>query len=83
MDVLWRRRRTKRQGKEKVPRDDTYLAPSSFAYPVEDSDSDEQLVVATTRLDPCWEIRPLPLRGKFVIHPFSARRIPIIGRYGI
>lgn len=59
---------------------------TSFAYPIEDSD--EQLVVATTRLetmlgDTAVAIHPEDprykhLHGKFVIHPFNNRRIPIV-----
>ena len=59
---------------------------TSFAYPVENSD--EQLVVATTRLetmlgDTAVAIHPEDprykhLHGKFVIHPFNGRRIPIV-----
>jgi valyl-tRNA synthetase len=59
---------------------------TSFAYPIEDSD--EQLVVATTRLetmlgDTAVAVHPEDdrykhLHGKFVIHPFSGRKIPII-----
>ncbi|KAF9212211.1 hypothetical protein BGZ59_007077 [Podila verticillata] len=58
----------------------------SFAYPVENSD--EKIVVATTRIetmigDTAVAIHPKDerykhLHGKFVIHPFSGRRIPII-----
>jgi valyl-tRNA synthetase len=59
---------------------------TSFAYPVEDSE--EKLIVATTRLetmlgDTAVAIHPddaryKHLHGKFVIHPFNGRRIPII-----
>eukprot|EP00592_Proboscia_alata_P007361 CAMPEP_0194354082 /NCGR_PEP_ID=MMETSP0174-20130528/2268_1 /TAXON_ID=216777 /ORGANISM="Proboscia alata, Strain PI-D3" /LENGTH=1086 /DNA_ID=CAMNT_0039122851 /DNA_START=57 /DNA_END=3317 /DNA_ORIENTATION=- len=59
---------------------------TSFAYPIENSE--EKLVVATTRLetmlgDTAVAIHPddpryTHLHGKFVIHPFSSRRIPII-----
>jgi len=59
---------------------------TSFAYPIENSD--EQLVVATTRLetmlgDTAVAIHPddpryTHLHGKFVIHPFNGRRIPIV-----
>eukprot|EP00956_Cyclotella_meneghiniana_P010179 scaffold14046_cov76-Cyclotella_meneghiniana.AAC.8 len=59
---------------------------TSFAYPVEDSE--EKLIVATTRLetmlgDTAVAIHPEDARykhlhGKFVIHPFNGRRIPII-----
>lgn len=57
-----------------------------FAYPVENSD--ESIVVATTRLetmlgDTAVAVHPkdplyLHLHGKYVIHPFQSRRIPII-----
>jgi valyl-tRNA synthetase len=59
---------------------------TSFAYPVEDSD--EQIIVATTRLETMLgdtgvavhpdDPRYKHLHGKFVIHPFNGRRIPII-----
>ncbi|CAK4081064.1 unnamed protein product [Aphanomyces euteiches] len=59
---------------------------TSFGYVVEGSD--EQLIVATTRLetmlgDSAVAIHPedtryTHLHGKFVVHPFSGRRIPII-----
>lgn len=59
---------------------------TSFAYPIEDSE--EKLIVATTRLetmlgDTAVAIHPEDerykhLHGKFVIHPFNGRRIPII-----
>jgi valyl-tRNA synthetase len=59
---------------------------TSFAYPVEGSE--EQIVVATTRLetmlgDTAVAVHPdderyKHLHGKFVIHPFNKRRIPII-----
>jgi len=59
---------------------------TSFAYPIEDSE--EQLIVATTRLetmlgDTAVAIHPEDARykhlhGKFVIHPFNNRRIPIV-----
>lgn len=59
---------------------------TSFAYPIEDSD--EKLVVATTRLetmlgDTAVAVHPedpryTHLHGKYVIHPFNNRRIPII-----
>ncbi|KAG0352238.1 AP-1 adaptor complex sigma subunit Aps1, partial [Mortierella sp. AD032] len=58
----------------------------SFAYLVESSD--EKIIVATTRIetmigDTAIAIHPKDerykhLHGKFVIHPFSGRRIPII-----
>ncbi|KAG0255443.1 AP-1 adaptor complex sigma subunit Aps1 [Actinomortierella ambigua] len=58
----------------------------SFAYPVEGSD--EKIVVATTRIetmigDTAVAVHPQDprykhLHGKFVVHPFSGRRIPII-----
>jgi len=57
-----------------------------FAYPVEDSS--EKIIVATTRLetmlgDTAVAIHPddpryKHLHGKFVLHPFTGRRIPII-----
>jgi valyl-tRNA synthetase len=59
---------------------------TSFAYPVENSD--EKIVVATTRLetmlgDTAVAVHPnddryTHLHGKFLIHPFNGRRIPII-----
>lgn len=59
---------------------------TSFAYPVENSD--EQIVVATTRLetmlgDTAVAVHPEDprykhLHGKFVVHPFNGRRIPIV-----
>lgn len=59
---------------------------TSFAYPVEGSE--ERLVVATTRLetmlgDTAVAIHPedpryTHLHGKFVVHPFNGRRIPIV-----
>lgn len=59
---------------------------TSFAYPIEGSD--EKLIVATTRLetmlgDTAVAIHPEDsrykhLHGKYVIHPFNNRRIPII-----
>jgi len=59
---------------------------TSFAYPVEDSD--EQLIVATTRLETMLgdtavavhpeDTRYKHLHGKHVIHPFSGRKIPIV-----
>mmetsp|Transcript_20106 Transcript_20106/g.36669 ORF Transcript_20106/g.36669 Transcript_20106/m.36669 type:complete len:1094 (-) Transcript_20106:194-3475(-) len=59
---------------------------TSFAYPIEDSD--EKLIVATTRLetmlgDSAVAIHPEDARykhlhGKHVVHPFNGRRIPII-----
>jgi valyl-tRNA synthetase len=59
---------------------------TSFAYPVEGSE--EHIVVATTRLetmlgDTAVAVHPedpryVHLHGKYVIHPFNGRRIPII-----
>lgn len=59
---------------------------TSFAYPVEGSD--EKIVVATTRLetmlgDTAVAVHPEDnrykhLHGKYVIHPFNSRRIPIV-----
>ncbi|XP_071039659.1 valine--tRNA ligase [Parasteatoda tepidariorum] len=58
----------------------------SFAYPVENSN--EEIVVATTRIETMLgdtavavhpnDTRYKHLHGKFVIHPFCSRRIPII-----
>lgn len=58
----------------------------SFAYPIENSD--ERVVVATTRIetmlgDTAIAVHPTDARykhlhGKFVVHPFQDRRIPII-----
>ena len=59
---------------------------TSFAYPIEDSD--EKLIVATTRLetmlgDTAVAIHPEDARykhlhGKHVVHPFNGRKIPIV-----
>ena len=59
---------------------------TSFAYKIEDSD--EEIIVATTRLetmlgDTAVAVHPndpryTHLHGKYVIHPFVNRRIPII-----
>lgn len=59
---------------------------TSFAYKVEDSE--EEIVVATTRLetmlgDTAVAVHPedpryTHLHGKFVVHPFGGRRIPIV-----
>ena len=59
---------------------------TSFAYPIENSD--EQIVVATTRLETMLgdtgvavhpdDPRYKHLHGKYVVHPFNNRRIPII-----
>ncbi|KAK4686354.1 valyl-tRNA synthetase, partial [Tremellales sp. Uapishka_1] len=59
---------------------------TSFAYPIENSE--EQIIVATTRPetmlgDTAVAVHPDDERykhlvGKFVIHPFNGRRIPII-----
>ena len=61
---------------------------TSFAYPVEDSATNEVIVVATTRLetmlgDMAVAVHPddpryKHLHGKHVVHPFSGRKIPII-----
>ncbi|KAJ3322660.1 hypothetical protein HDV06_002874 [Boothiomyces sp. JEL0866] len=58
----------------------------SFAYPIENSD--EKIIVATTRLetmlgDTAIAVHPSDkryqhLHGKFVIHPFQNRKIPIV-----
>jgi valyl-tRNA synthetase len=57
-----------------------------FAYKVEDSD--DEIVVATTRLetmlgDTAVAVHPedpryTHLHGKFLVHPFVSRRIPVI-----
>ncbi|KAL4154649.1 hypothetical protein PRNP1_006766 [Phytophthora ramorum] len=59
---------------------------TSFGYPVEGSD--EQIIVATTRLETMLgdsgvavhpeDPRYTHLHGKFVTHPFNGRRIPIV-----
>ena len=59
---------------------------TSFSYPVENSD--EKITVATTRLetmlgDTAVAVHPEDprykhLHGKFLVHPFNGRRIPII-----
>ncbi|KAJ7714891.1 tRNA synthetases class I-domain-containing protein [Mycena maculata] len=59
---------------------------TSFAYPIEDSD--ERIIVATTRPETMLgdtaiaihskDPRYAHFHGKFVIHPFNGRRIPII-----
>eukprot|EP00604_Paraphysomonas_vestita_P004168 CAMPEP_0174821978 /NCGR_PEP_ID=MMETSP1107-20130205/11936_1 /TAXON_ID=36770 /ORGANISM="Paraphysomonas vestita, Strain GFlagA" /LENGTH=974 /DNA_ID=CAMNT_0016039717 /DNA_START=170 /DNA_END=3095 /DNA_ORIENTATION=- len=61
---------------------------TSFAYKVVDSETDEEIVVATTRLetmlgDTAVAIHPKDprythLHGKFLQHPFLDRKIPII-----
>lgn len=61
---------------------------TSFAYKVDGSETDEEIVVATTRLetmlgDTAVAVHPddpryKHLHGKFVIHPFVDRKIPII-----
>ncbi|CAN0389372.1 unnamed protein product [Lampetra fluviatilis] len=58
----------------------------SFAYKVEDSD--EEVVVATTRVETMLgdtgvavhpdDPRYTHLRGRFVLHPFCGRRLPIV-----
>ncbi|OXG32312.1 valine-tRNA ligase [Cryptococcus neoformans Ze90-1] len=59
---------------------------TSFAYPIEDSD--ERIIVATTRPetmlgDTAIAVHPndpryTHLHGKFAVHPFNGRRIPIV-----
>ncbi|GJE94069.1 valyl-tRNA synthetase-like protein [Phanerochaete sordida] len=59
---------------------------TSFAYPIENSD--EKIIVATTRIetmlgDTAIAVHPEDprykhLHGKFAVHPFLGRRIPII-----
>lgn len=61
---------------------------TSFAYPVEGTTTNEEIVVATTRLetmlgDTAVAVHPddpryQHLHGKCVVHPFNGRRIPII-----
>ena len=58
----------------------------SFAYPIEDSD--EEIVVATTRLETMLgdvavavhpeDTRYKHLHGKFVVHPVTGRKLPIV-----
>ena len=59
-----------------------------FAYKIEGGTDDEELVVATTRLetmlgDTAVAVHPDDSRyakyhGKYVIHPIDARRLPIV-----
>ncbi|KAJ6513801.1 tRNA synthetases class I-domain-containing protein [Mycena vitilis] len=59
---------------------------TSFAYPIENSD--EKIIVATTRPETMvgdtaiavhsQDPRYMHLHGKFVVHPFNGRRIPIL-----
>lgn len=59
---------------------------TSFAYPIENSD--ERIIVATTRPetmlgDTAIAVHPndpryTHLHGKFAVHPFNGRRIPIV-----
>lgn len=59
---------------------------TSFAYPIEDSD--ERIIVATTRPetmlgDTAIAVHPndpryTHLHGKFAVHPFNGRKIPIV-----
>ncbi|TYZ58576.1 hypothetical protein PybrP1_009956 [[Pythium] brassicae (nom. inval.)] len=61
---------------------------ASFGYPVEGGAAGEQIVVATTRLETMLgdtgvavhpdDPRYAHLHGKFVVHPFDGRRIPIV-----
>jgi valyl-tRNA synthetase len=61
---------------------------TSFAYKVADSDNDEEIIVATTRLETMLgdtgvavhpdDNRYKHLHGKFLLHPFNGRKIPII-----
>lgn len=61
---------------------------TSFAYVVDGTDPEEQIIVATTRLETMLgdsgvavhpeDPRYKHLHGKFVIHPFHGRRIPIV-----
>uniref|UniRef100_H0UUX4 Valine--tRNA ligase n=1 Tax=Cavia porcellus TaxID=10141 RepID=H0UUX4_CAVPO len=60
----------------------------SFAYKVQDSDSDEEVVVATTRIETMLgdvavavhpeDARYQHLKGKRVTHPFVSRSLPIV-----
>lgn len=60
----------------------------SFAYKVQGSDSDEEVVVATTRIetmlgDVAVAVHPRDpryqhLKGKSVIHPFLSRSLPVV-----
>uniref|UniRef100_A0A8C6HD27 valine--tRNA ligase n=1 Tax=Mus spicilegus TaxID=10103 RepID=A0A8C6HD27_MUSSI len=60
----------------------------SFAYKVQGSDSDEEVVVATTRIetmlgDVAVAVHPKDpryqhLKGKCVVHPFLSRSLPIV-----
>jgi valyl-tRNA synthetase len=61
---------------------------TSFAYKVADSPSGEEIIVATTRLetmlgDTAVAVHPddpryTHLHGKFLVHPFCDRRIPVV-----
>lgn len=61
---------------------------TSFAYKVADSPTNEEIVIATTRLetmlgDTAVAVHPedpryTHLHGQFVLHPFCNRRIPIV-----
>jgi valyl-tRNA synthetase len=61
---------------------------TSFAYKVYESDTNEEIIVATTRLetmlgDTAVAVHPEDprykhLHGKFLLHPFNDRKIPII-----
>ncbi|KAI3890899.1 hypothetical protein MKW92_048009 [Papaver armeniacum] len=74
----------------KVPAYDTpveFGVLTSFAYPLE-GDLDDKIVVATTRVeimlgDTGIAVHPedkwyTHLHGKYAIHPFNGRRLPII-----
>lgn len=60
----------------------------SFAYQVDDNDKNEEIIVATTRIetmlgDTAVAVHPNDerykhLHGKFVKHPFCSRKLPII-----
>ncbi|KAB0396918.1 hypothetical protein E2I00_009833, partial [Balaenoptera physalus] len=49
----------------------------SFAYKVQGSDSDEEVLVATTRIETMLG-DVAHLKGKSVIHPFVSRSLPIV-----
>ena len=60
----------------------------SFAYKIADSKKDEEIVVATTRIetmlgDTAVAVHPKDpkyahLQGKSVIHPFNGKKLPIV-----
>ena len=60
----------------------------SFAYKVADAKDDAEIVVATTRIETMLgdtgvavhpeDPRYKPFHGKFVLHPFNGKKIPIV-----